>query len=233
MARGSPNTGQGDPSADGAFQRHQQETDLRITAAAASFTPLRTAAGCFAPHNYLNTVHVAYYKFICNARNRGSELLGRRKREREIESSRSPERSRSGCRLPPRGSRLLLTQAAFQTIYLRLPQGRVRGGKWTKLRPTSKQHQSASEGAKWFPCTIFSAVPFSLVLDGKKTEKEKMLLAECLLFEERREIKCLVWFGFSFEHLATFFSGHWKVTGTVFQSLHSAITVLMDFSSPP
>lgn len=60
------NTGQGDPGADGAFQRDQQEADLRITSAAAPFTPVKTAADCFTPLNYLNTLHVAAASRLTN-----------------------------------------------------------------------------------------------------------------------------------------------------------------------
>lgn len=65
LARGSDKAGQGDPRADGALQRDQQETDLRITAAAAAaFTALTTAAACFTPLNYLNTMRLSLSRCV-------------------------------------------------------------------------------------------------------------------------------------------------------------------------
>lgn len=172
LAWGSDKAGQGDPGADGALQRDQQETDLRIAAAAAaaaSFTPLTTAAGCFTPLNYLNTPLVSpalrsTNLFVMHG-------IAVRKREGTIGSRRSPERRRLRL-LPP--SQELAAPFNPRRFSNDLPAAATGEGKRRKMDEITADIKAAlkcTRGRKMVsaPWTFFSPVLFPLGADGNET----------------------------------------------------------------
>lgn len=163
---------------------------------------------------------VTSYKCICNARNHGSELWRWRKRDREIESSRSPERRRLWLQPPSQEQAAPFNPRRFSNNLPAAVTGEGERRKMDKITADIKAALKCARGRKMVSAAraIFFPVLSHLCWTGIKRRNTK-----CCQQSRRGTWTQICWFCLVWRpvvYLTTFFLGHLKVTGKFSQALN-------------